>query len=276
MKSTKCPACGYVSFSNAKTCKGCGGPIVQQSYNFTPAQQSYSDSDSHGEWNQSSGGVNKGLAIFALVLGIVSFFTFGLLGIGAVVGIIVSVKAMNRVTQDPWAYGGRSMAIAGLVLNIISLTSAVPVGIIAAIAIPNLMASRRAANEASAINSLRILGSAQATYQGTHGRFASLEELGAENLLDPRLATGTKNGYRFRVEVKLGQGTYPEGFEVVAMPETYDSSGRRSFFIDETMVIRAADNHGGPLTSMDPPLQRDFDMPPMRTTQREYGQASGY
>jgi type IV pilus assembly protein PilA len=43
------------------------------------------------------------------------------------------------------------------------------IGIIAAIAIPNLLASRRAANEASAISALRTLTSAQATYQATVG-----------------------------------------------------------------------------------------------------------
>jgi hypothetical protein len=272
-----------VSFSSAQTCKGCGEPIVQQSHEFAPAPGSYSNnysenySENYGDWNEPSGaGGKKGLAIFGLVLGIVGFFTFGVLGIGAVIGIIVSVIAMKRVKEDPWAYGGRSLAIAGLVLNILSLTSAVPLGIIAAIAIPNLYAARMAANEGSAVSSLRTLANAEATYQSVNGRYASLEELGAKNLIDSVLAHGAKNGYRFTIEVKPRQEFSPEGFEVIAMPQTYQSSGRRSFFVDESMVIRAADNHGGPLTSMDPALQREDDLPPMRTTQRGYGQSSGY
>ena len=43
------------------------------------------------------------------------------------------------------------------------------IGIIAAIAIPNLLASRRAANEGSAQQSLRTMSSAEATYQATAG-----------------------------------------------------------------------------------------------------------
>src|SRR2546430_9232073 len=44
------------------------------------------------------------------------------------------------------------------------------IGIIAAIAIPNLLKSRQAANEASAIGSVRTLGTSQATYQSTRGK----------------------------------------------------------------------------------------------------------
>jgi hypothetical protein len=241
MKSTKCPACGFVGFLNAGTCKGCGKPVVEQSYAFTPAT-SYSDNSYYQ--SESSEGAKQGLAVFALVLGIISFLTFGLLGVGAVAGIIVSVIAMNRVKEDPWQYGGRGLAIAGLVLSIVSLVSAVPIGIIAAIAIPNFYAARMAANEGSELSCLRTLHRAEATHQSMFGRFASLEELGAKNLVDSQLAAGTKNGYRFTVEVTPMQYPSPDGFEVVAMPLTYQDTGRRSFFVDETGVISAADNRG--------------------------------
>jgi prepilin-type N-terminal cleavage/methylation domain-containing protein len=82
------------------------------------------------------------------------------------------------------------------------------IGIIAAIAIPNLLASRRSANEGSALSSLRTIHGAQMTYQATEGagNYAGdqsnladmLLELGAENLVDDVLATGTKSGYLFR------------------------------------------------------------------------------
>ena len=55
------------------------------------------------------------------------------------------------------------------------------IAIIAAIAIPNLLASRRAANEASAINSMRSIHSAQVTYFATEGAnevYGSLADLG--------------------------------------------------------------------------------------------------
>src|SRR3954452_13384479 len=75
------------------------------------------------------------------------------------------------------------------------------IGIIAAIAIPNLLASRRAANEGSAQSSLRTIHSSEATYQATsgNGNFGSRTELGTANLIDPVLASGTKSGYIFTI-----------------------------------------------------------------------------
>src|SRR5882757_3975411 len=72
------------------------------------------------------------------------------------------------------------------------------IGIIAAIAIPNLLASRRAANEGSAISSVRTLGSSQMTYQSTSGNgafAADLTALMSVNLIDSSLGSGTKSGY---------------------------------------------------------------------------------
>jgi len=83
------------------------------------------------------------------------------------------------------------------------------IGIIAAIAIPNLLATRRASNEGSAVSTLRTLHGAQMTYSVTYGNgdFAgtvgsaadavALSELGAQNMIDSVLAGGTKSGYNF-------------------------------------------------------------------------------
>src|SRR5258705_13446737 len=75
------------------------------------------------------------------------------------------------------------------------------IGIIAAIAIPNLLKSRQAANEASAIGSVRTLGTSQATYQSTKGKgknFAlSLAALLADGAIDSALAGGNKSGFVF-------------------------------------------------------------------------------
>jgi type IV pilus assembly protein PilA len=242
MKSNKCQACGFVGWSDSGNCKSCGASLGANP----------------GALSQE--GPQKGLAIFALVLGILSFLTFGLLGVGAITGIIVAVVAMNKVNREPWKYGGKTLAIVALVLNITSLGTVVPVGIIAAIAIPNLIAARKAANEASAIATLRTISMAESTYQSIFQKFGTLEELEAEGLIDPALASGTKNGYRFTLEVTKNEERL-EGFEVVAVPMTYQSSGRRSFFVDESMVIRAGDNNGGPSTVSDRPLESDYDSP---------------
>lgn len=74
------------------------------------------------------------------------------------------------------------------------------IGIISAIAIPNLMAARRAANESSAVSSLRMIHSAEVTYQKTTGaeNFAgSLATLQSVGLVDTILSSGTKSGYTF-------------------------------------------------------------------------------
>ena len=86
------------------------------------------------------------------------------------------------------------------------------IGIIAAIAIPNLLASRRAANEASAISSMRTIGSAEATYAATTGNgvYATLAQLETGGLIDNKLAntsaTSLKSGYYFTVTSPTAAG----------------------------------------------------------------------
>ena len=257
MKSTKCVECGFVGWSDVENCKACGAPLGQRSYPLPSPTPVY---NSHYEQPDQVEGPRKGLAIAALVLGVIGFFTAGLIGVGAIVGIVLACLAMSKIKNDPWQYGGRGMAIAGLVLNIVCLVSFVPMGIIAAIAVPNLLASRRAANEGAAMSSLRTLASAEATYQATtgDGKYGTLDELAAANLIDVRLATGTKSGYKFTVELTNHESDYP-GFEIVGVPMTYGSSGTRSFYVDETGVIRGGDKSGKPPTNTDLPINNDLD-----------------
>src|SRR6267378_1496069 len=84
------------------------------------------------------------------------------------------------------------------------------IGIIAAIAIPNLLASRRAANEGSAQSSLRTIHSAQATFQSTAGNGAfstDLAGLYAQRLVDTVLNTGVKSGYDLAIVESSGTGS---------------------------------------------------------------------
>jgi len=126
------------------------------------------------------------------------------------------------------------------------------IGIIAAIAIPNLLASRRASNEASAIASVRTLGTAQATYLSTVGNntayAANIAALGTEKLIDSTLALGTKTGYVFTSTSVAGSVAYTS----TATPSSA-STGTRSFFSDESGVIRGKAGAGAAVT--DAPLQ---------------------
>jgi prepilin-type N-terminal cleavage/methylation domain-containing protein len=119
------------------------------------------------------------------------------------------------------------------------------IGIIAAIAIPNLLASRRAANEGSAQSSLRTLHSAQSTYQASNGNGAfatTLAALQGANLIDPVLATGTKSGYNFTLPevVPPATGVLAQ-FCAQADPQTKSGAsqtGTRVFGIAEDGVMR--------------------------------------
>ena len=116
------------------------------------------------------------------------------------------------------------------------------IGIIAAIAIPNLLASRRAANEGSAQSSLRTIHSAQATYQATSGNgafAADLPALNAVDLIDDVLATNTKSGYDFTMLDVDGTGSAAT-FGCYAFPsitEGVSQTGMRRFGITETGVL---------------------------------------
>jgi len=255
MKSTKCVECGFVGWSDVEFCKACGAPVGQRSHDLPSPTPVYNNSYDEPYEDE---GPKKGLAIAALVLGIIGFFTAGVLFIGAITGIVLACVAMSRAKRDPWQYGGHGMAVAALVLNIVALVSFVPMGMVAAIAIPNLLASRRVANEGSAQSSLRTLHAAEATYQATKGagNFGTLSELSAEGLIDSKLATGSKNGYKFTVELTTNDMNYP-GFAVVGVPMTYggvEGTGVRSFYVDETGVIRGSDKFGRPATKEDLPL----------------------
>src|SRR4051812_7946269 len=80
------------------------------------------------------------------------------------------------------------------------------IGIIASIAVPNLLASRRAANEASAQQSLRTIATCEATYTHTigSGQYGDLAALGAQTLTDSVLSSGQKSGYQFAATPMAG------------------------------------------------------------------------
>ena len=107
------------------------------------------------------------------------------------------------------------------------------IGIIAAIAIPNLLRSRKAANEASAIGSCRSIGTAQATYQSTRGKgkdFAgaggnALAALDGDNHIDSALASGSKSGFIFACTGFDSSSSQPSYFDTAARPFTSGSLG---------------------------------------------------
>ena len=117
------------------------------------------------------------------------------------------------------------------------------IGIIAAIAIPNLLASRRAANEGSAQSSLRTIHSAQVVYQATAGAGAfagSLATLRTQTLTDTVLGSGVKSGYSFEIVEQNGSGSNAV-FGVYAFPTIttgVGQTGTRTFGTTEDGIMR--------------------------------------
>jgi hypothetical protein len=222
-----------------------GGSVYPGQVGYTPPNPYY---NGYGPPPEK---LKQGLAIASLTMGIVGLL-FCFLGIlSSIPGLICGIMAVKKIKQNPMEYGGKGMAITGIVMNSLMLMT---IPVIAAIAIPNLFAARKAANEASAIRLLHTWGSAQATYQSTDGKgsqFGTLEEMEKAGLI--KAGSSQQNGYKFKLVVTNCPLTASPGskscvprFTILATPLSYGTtgSGKRSFYMDETYVIRAADNVG--------------------------------
>jgi type IV pilus assembly protein PilA len=129
--------------------------------------------------------------------------------------------------------------------------------IIAAIAIPNLLRAKIAANEASAVGSMRTMNTASVAYSTTYGNYPpTLASLGpastpsstTADLIDSVLCTGTKSGYNFT----WSAGTNNQSYSITAVAVS-TSTGQRSFYTDQSGVIRAVTT--GTATVASSPLQ---------------------
>ena len=119
------------------------------------------------------------------------------------------------------------------------------IGIIAAIAIPNLLASRRAANEGSAQQSLRTMSSAEATYQSTagNGSYGTLAQMMGQSLVDSVLGQATaaanaKSGYVFTMNVTAGPPAQFWAYATPSVTSGVGQTGTRLFGITEDGVLR--------------------------------------
>jgi prepilin-type N-terminal cleavage/methylation domain-containing protein len=120
--------------------------------------------------------------------------------------------------------------------------------IIITFALPKLSRARMSAQETAAIVAIRTIHTAQVQYYSSFGRYAtSLTELGppasgnangaSADLVDATLAAGTKQGYKFTLSGLQG------GYTIVAIPETFNTSGARTFYSDQSMAVH---EHYGP------------------------------
>src|SRR5665213_523097 len=115
--------------------------------------------------------------------------------------------------------------------------------VIVTIAVPQYNKQMMSAHETAAIQAIQTIHAVELQYNSQFGRYATrLAELGppasgaagpaAADLISKDLAEGKKSGYVFTLTAT------PTGYAVSAVPETFNSSGRRTFYSDQTMVPR--------------------------------------
>ena len=115
--------------------------------------------------------------------------------------------------------------------------------VIVTIAVPQYNKQMMSAHETAAIQAIQTIHAVETQYYSQFGRYAtSLAELGppasgaagpaAADLISRDLTEGKKSGYIFTVAAT------PTGYAISAVPEAFNSSGRRTFYSDQTLVVR--------------------------------------
>ena len=140
--------------------------------------------------------------------------------------------------------------------------------IIAAIAIPNLLRARIAANESSAVAGVRTLNTAQISYYSAYptvGYASALTNMGGTCtgstvptstgacLIDSAIASGTKSGYNFTIGGV--SGTPATSYYFVASPQGVNQTGVRVFCSNQDAVVRVAAAGASSCAGTETPLQ---------------------
>jgi hypothetical protein len=232
--------------------------------NVPPAQSQYPPQQAYPPQAQPYPGQfqpqTDGKATASLILGILSILCFGLLtGLPA---IILGHISRGNIEQSRGRLSGGGMALTGLILGYVSIVFTIL--FIAAIAIPNLLRSRMAANESAAASTVRTINTTQVSYStmyATQGYARDLATLGpgpggscsggasAEHacLLDNILAGAqctagqwcNKGGYKYSVTAACDSDGPCSNYVVTATPIAFGSTGRKSFCATSDAVIRS-------------------------------------
>jgi type IV pilus assembly protein PilA len=246
-----CSLCAAENPINGRYCLKCGALLQgQRAMGPQPSSMDLSGVPYSGPAE------TNGKAIGSLICGLIIFFFPS-----SIAAIVLGHQALGEIRRSGGRLTGSGMATTGLVLGYAGI-SVVPFMIIAAILIPNLLRSKVAANEAAAVASLRTILTAETLFNDSYanGFSPSLETLRGDGdgqdscdhagLIKDVLASGQQDGYTFRY-VPTGQQIFWESsklrgcshagrqsFEIFADPISRGKTGRRSFYADQTGVIR--------------------------------------
>ena len=185
----------------------------------------------------------SGKAIGSLVCGLLFFMCPA-----AIVAIVLGHISLSEIRKSAGRLKGEGLAIGGMVLGYLGIVAIPFILIIAAIAIPNLLRARMAANESSAVAAVRTLITVEMSYSESHptaGYTCKLSDL--NELIDSQLASGQKSGYTFELQgctADVQDGPNVK-FQVVAYPVKANNTGKRAFCSDESTVVKV-DAAGSP------------------------------
>ena len=257
----RCPYCAEAIQDDAPVCPHCRMNLTGNVYAPPPVALPPAPSDTAqpplapplpGDAYPPVPPQTNGKATASLISGIAAYVIAPF--VGAIVAIVLGHISLSEIKKSAGRMKGSGMAIAGLVLGYVQFAGLPFFLIIAAIAIPNLLKSRIAANEAAAAGSLRTLTTAEISYSAACPKIGfayALNELGpggsacpeGKNQIDATLASGIEHGYRFTPHLSSFTGQAPEtGFGWNADPVKMGSgaTGMRHFFVDQTGVIRVS------------------------------------
>ena len=252
-----CPRCSATVQGAVSFCPSCGNAMSS-----LPAGQTAGTAVSPGiPMTYAGPQETSGKAIGSFVCGLFFF----LLPV-TIVAIVLGHLSLSDIKKSAGRLKGQGLAIVGLVLGYMGVVFIPFILIIAAIAIPNLLRARMAANEASALGALRTYNTAIANYAmrcQNIGFPAAVTNLGpgngdcdAANLVDSVLSapTAVRSGYRFFYSPgPVDNNGHVVSYTISAEPITQNTTGVRHFFTDESGVIR--NSNGEPATADSPPLQ---------------------
>ena len=262
-----CSLCAAENPNDGRYCLKCGALL--QGQRAAPPRGSYLGPPSEPFTGLPE---NSPKAIASLVCGLIVFFFPS-----SIAAIVLGHLSLWEIRSSGGRLKGTGMAKAGLVLGYAGVT-VIPVLIVAAIAIPNLRRSTIRVNEASALRSLRAITVAEVDFDESYanGFSPGLEALGGlggdqdtcdrAGLINDLLASGHTGGYSFRYiptpppvfadgsKLRGCTRAGAQGFELHADPLVRGRTGQRSFYVDQTGVIRV--NSTGPATALSPVLRR--------------------
>ena len=176
-----------------------------------------------------------GMAIASLVLG--CLFIIPLLGmLFSLVALILGIVALVKISNNKETLQGKGLAISGIVLGAVGILLIPIIGLLAAIAIPNLLRARLAANEAYANETVKTISTASEVYFANNGKYpASEDDLKRMDYILEYYDKTIKNGYVYLVKLSS------DGYEVVAQPQKCGVTGKRVFIAKNEGVFSEED-----------------------------------